>query len=84
MQIEQIKVEISKAKTKVARWQARLRDLERQKTEQENMEILRAVRGVAASPEEIRAVLEQLRAVKEPPEPNNINHIKEEPTIEKE
>lgn len=88
MRIEKIMVEINKAKERIAEWQARLRDLERQKTEQENMEILQVVRGVAASPDEIRSILAQLRAAKEPSPPSNTNHtmnnIKEETNIEKE
>lgn len=84
MRIEKIKTDIAKAKEKIAEWQARLRDLEHQKTELENMEILKAVRGVAVSPEEIRAVLDSLQVIKESPKPETSNEIKEEPHIEKE
>lgn len=78
MKIDRINADIVKAKEKIAEWQARLRDLEKQKTEQENLEIIQAVRGVTASPEEIRDILELIRSAKEPPKPTN--NIKEEVT----
>ena len=49
-------------------------------TEQENLEILQAVRGVAASPEEIRDILDLIRSAKEPPQ---TTFIKEGTEIEK-
>lgn len=79
MKIDRINTDIAKAKEKIAEWQARLRDLEKQKTEQENLEIIQAVRGVTASPEEIRDILELIRSAKEPPKPTNTT-LKEEPT----
>ena len=52
-----------------------MRDIEKQITDCENMEILQAVRSIAASPEELRGLLDMLRAVKDPPQagPDN-NH----------
>lgn len=84
MRIEKIKVEIDRAKEKVAEWQARVRDLERQKTEQENLEILQVVRSIGTSPEEIRDLLDLLKSTKEPSNPTISTTIKEEPNIEKE
>lgn len=81
MKIDRLKAELAKAKEKTAEWQARVKDIEKQITEQENMEILQAVRGVAASPEEIREVLELIRAAKEPPK-TTTTYMKEEPNIE--
>lgn len=85
MRIDKLNEEIERAKTKAAQWQARVKDLERKKTEQENLEILQTVRGIAASPEEIQDILTQLRSAKELPyaavstfDPNKNN--KEEPT----
>ena len=49
MKIDRLKTDLAKAKEKAAEWQARVRDLEKQITEQENLEILQVVRGVAAS-----------------------------------
>lgn len=81
MKIDRINTDITKAKVKLAEWQARLRDLERQKTEQENLEIIQAVRGITASPEEIRDILELIRSAKEPSKPTNTT-FKEETQYE--
>lgn len=66
MKIDRLKNELAKAKEKAAEWQARVRDLEKQITEQENLEILQVVRGVAVSPEELRGLLDMIRMVKLP------------------
>lgn len=66
--IERLKVELVRAKEKSSEWQARVRDIEKQITDCENMEILQAVRSIAASPEELRGLLDMLRAVKDPPQ----------------
>jgi len=66
MKIDRLKTELAKAKEKAAEWQARVRDLEKQITEQENLEILQVVRGVAASPEELRGLLDMIRGAKLP------------------
>ena len=51
MKLDRLKAELEKARQKAAEWQARIKDIERQITEQENLEIIQAVRGVTASPE---------------------------------
>ncbi len=66
--IEKLKIELERAKKKSSEWQARVRDIEKQITDCENMEILQAVRSIAASPEELRGLLDMLRAVKDPPQ----------------
>ena len=43
-----------------------MRDIEKQITDCENTEILQTVRSIAASPEELRGLLDMLRAAKEP------------------
>ena len=48
--IDRLKAELTKAKEKASEWQARVRDIERQITEQENLTIFQAVRSVGASP----------------------------------
>ena len=68
--IDRLKDELAKAKEKSSIWQARVRDIERQITEQENLTILQAVRSVAASPEELRDLLDLIRSAKEPPAEN--------------
>ena len=75
--IDTLKADLVRAKEKASEWQARVRDIERQITEYENMEILQVVRGVAASPEELRELLDLIRAVGKPSAPNSIN-LKEE------
>ena len=44
MRIEKLKAELEKAWQKAAEWQARARDLEKQILEQENLQIIAAVR----------------------------------------
>ncbi len=62
MRIDKLKAELTKAKAKASEWQARVRELEKQITECENLEILQTVRGIAASPEELRGILDALRS----------------------
>lgn len=58
MKIEKITDEIAKTKAKISELQNRLRDLERQKTDAENNEIVTLVRGMDVAPEKLRAFLE--------------------------
>jgi len=64
--IDRLKSELVRAREKASEWTARARDIERQITECENMEILQAVRSVAATPEELRDLLDRILAAKEP------------------
>ena len=66
--VQLLKTELARAKKKSGEWQARVRDIEKQITDCENTEILQAVRSIAASPEELRGLLDMLRAVKDPPQ----------------
>lgn len=66
--LEKLKTELARAKKKSSEWQARVRDIEKQITDCENTEILQTVRSIAASPEELRGLLDMLRAVKDPPQ----------------
>ena len=72
--IEKLKIELERAKKKSSEWQARVRDIEKQITDCENTEILQTVRGIAASPEELRGLLDMLRASKEPPQAGTDNN----------
>ncbi len=56
--LERINDEIAKVKSKLSEYQGRLRELERQKTETENAEIVALVRGVEVAPDELRAFIE--------------------------
>lgn len=59
--IERVNKDIDKTKEKINEFQARLRDLEKQKTELENTEIVEAVRGMDISLNDLPAVLKALR-----------------------
>lgn len=63
MKIERIRADLGKARQKAAEWQARAKDLERQLTEQENLEIIQAVRSITASPEELGDILGRIRSM---------------------
>ena len=64
--LDRLKADLVRAKEKASEWQARVRDIERQITEQENIEIVQAVRGMISEPEELRAVLNTIRAMNDP------------------
>ncbi len=65
MTVEKLWENLEKARQNAVKWQARAKDIERKITEQENMEIVQAVRGVAATPEELREILELIKNGKE-------------------
>ena len=75
--IDELKAELVRAKEKANEWQARVRDIERQITEQENLEIIQAVRGLVSAPEELRSVLDMIRASKGASQPNTDNQKEE-------
>jgi len=60
--IERITNEIEKLRGKMTAYQNRLRELERQKTELENADIIAAVRGVDVAPDELAAFIRMFRA----------------------
>ena len=68
--IDALKADLVRAKEKASEWQARVRDIERQITEQENIEIVQAVRGMISEPEDLRTVLNMIRAMNESPAAN--------------
>ena len=70
MKIDKLKLELARAREKSAEWQARVREIERKITEQENLEILRVVRDVVSSPEELRVLLKHIQAAEQP---SNLN-----------
>ena len=59
--IERVNKDIDKAKEKISEFQARLRELEKQKTELENTEIVKAVRGMNIPLTDLPAILKALR-----------------------
>lgn len=55
--IERIDREIAKTREKITEYQNRLRGLEAQKTEAENLEIVQLVRAMRMTPQELSAML---------------------------
>ena len=56
--IDKITGEITKTKAKITELQNRLKELERQKTEAENFNIVALVRGMELEPDKLRAFVE--------------------------
>ena len=59
--IERVSKDIEKAKGKISEFQARLRELEKQKTELENTEIVDVVRGMNITITDLAALLKTSR-----------------------
>ncbi len=55
--IERIDQEITKVREKIAEYQEKLKALEAQKTEAENLEIVQLVRAMRLTPQELTAML---------------------------
>ena len=55
--IERIDREITKTREKIAEYQEKLKTLEAQKTEAENLEIVQMVRALRLTPEQLNALL---------------------------
>ena len=62
--LQKVLTEISRTKEKIAAQQTRLRKLEQQKTELENVEIVGMVRGLSVAPEELAAFIKAFRGSK--------------------
>ena len=60
--LDRLKADLVRAKEKASEWQARVRDIERQITEQENLAIIQAVRSLPSAPEDLRGLLDMIRA----------------------
>ncbi len=60
--IERVGKDIQKTKDKISEFQSRLRELEKQKTELENMEIVDAVRGMDISLADLAALLKATKS----------------------
>ena len=55
--IDKLDKELEKAREKAAEWQAKIRELEKQKQEEENSQIVQAVRFLKLTPAELMAFL---------------------------
>ena len=75
--IDKLKAELVRAREKASEWQARVRDLERQITELENLEIIQTVRGIMSAPEDLRDLLNMIRAANQPPQNNSMKKQEE-------
>lgn len=53
--IDKIEKELEKAREKAAEWQAKIKDLEKQRQEEENSMIVQAVRSLKLTPAELAA-----------------------------
>lgn len=60
--IERVSKDIQKTKDKINEFQTKLRELEKQKTELENMEIVDAVRGMDISLTDLAALLKAAKS----------------------
>ncbi|MCL2816135.1 MAG: DUF4315 family protein [Oscillospiraceae bacterium] len=60
--LEKIKADIAKTKAKISEYTARLRELERQKTETENSGIIAIVRDMDIRPDDLAAFIEAFKA----------------------
>jgi len=60
--VEKITAEIDKIRRKITSWQTRLRDLERQKVELENADIIAMVRDIDIPPDEFAAFVQMFKA----------------------
>ena len=66
--LDRIEKDIEKTKDKIAALQKQLRELEAQKTEQENLQIIQLVRGLNMTPQEFAAFVRG-GALQAPPAP---------------
>lgn len=78
MSLERLRKDLARARQNALQWQARAKDIERRITETENQEIIRAVREIAVSPEELAEVLASIRAMKQPQIGTGDDRIEEE------
>lgn len=81
--LEKIDKELEKAREKAAEWQAKVRELEKQKQEEENSMIVQAVRSLRMTPAELLAFLDNPKAspsgqVGPKPTPNKEDNAHEE------
>lgn len=55
--IERIDAELTKARAKAAEWQDKVKELERQRQEEENLQIVNTVRALNMTPAQLAAFL---------------------------
>lgn len=67
--IAKITREIDKSKAKISEMQLRVKDLEAQKTELENMDIIALVRSLSMTPQELAEFIQANRGAIQKPQP---------------
>lgn len=82
--ISKVSGEIEKTREKIAELQSRLRELERQKTEFENADIVAMVRGIDVQPDEFEAFVRAYREQKNRPAPETPASVYSAQNTEKE
>lgn len=83
--IDKLDKELEKAREKAAEWQAKIRELEKQKQEEENSQIVQAVRSLKLTPDALAAFLSNpanLAATSGQVGPKSADTQKEEPADE--
>ena len=75
--IEKLAKDIEKAKAKIAEQQAKLRDLEKQKTELENTDFVAVARSYHLTPQELAEFL-KTRQMKQAPSPQEQEDVNED------
>jgi hypothetical protein len=70
--LQKIVREIERTKAKITELQALLPELERQKTELENSEIIRVVREARVAPADLKTFLQSLRVGATVPQPKSV------------
>jgi|GEM_PF-2251815 len=65
--LERIETEIEKTKAKIAEFQSKLRELERRRTEEINLQIVQIVHAESLTPQELSAFLAKRKSVFEYP-----------------
>ena len=61
--IDKLDKELEKVREKAAEWQAKIRELEKQKQEEENSQIVQAVRSLKLTPAQFMAFLNDPKTV---------------------
>lgn len=85
--IEKIDRELEKARDKAAEWAGRVRELEKQRQEEENSQIVQAVRSMKLTPEELAVFLSNPVGLPAPsgqvgPKPTDTDEKEDEPDEE--
>lgn len=80
MKLERIEQEIAKTKDGISKQQARLRELETQKTEVENLQIVQMVRSIRMTPAELSAFLNGKQMATAAADPTATRFSREEDT----